>query len=160
MILLKGDVGRNPVTWKQRYDHLNSSFHNYLRISRILKALGEFGFERFKVKWVEFLITEALENKVLPNTISSLQRFWVATLRRKDERIPLKNRIRSLLEDEESTDDEGDDMGLNPDMIDIPSPPLLATPTTTTSHLIIEDDLDCTSNSHSDENDENDVDNI
>jgi hypothetical protein len=32
-----GEIARNPATYKQRYAHLNSSFHNYLRITRIMK---------------------------------------------------------------------------------------------------------------------------
>mmetsp|Transcript_8879 Transcript_8879/g.15215 ORF Transcript_8879/g.15215 Transcript_8879/m.15215 type:complete len:180 (+) Transcript_8879:42-581(+) len=48
-----GQIGRDRH-WKERYRHLNSSFHNYLRITRILKSLGELGFEHFK--WPFFKI--------------------------------------------------------------------------------------------------------
>jgi len=47
-----GTVQRNPENWRNRYNHLNRSFHNYLRITRILKCLGEVGLEHFKVHFV------------------------------------------------------------------------------------------------------------
>jgi hypothetical protein len=34
--------------WQARYRHLDNSFHNYLRITRILKSLGELGYEHYK----------------------------------------------------------------------------------------------------------------
>jgi len=100
---------------------LNHSFHNYLRISRILKALGEFGFERFKIHWIELFIEEIFVHGQLRNTLSSLQNFWVPTLRNRDDRVTMKNKIHSFLK-QPDTDDEGDDMGSNEDMKDLPSP--------------------------------------
>jgi len=44
-----GAVSRTPH-YAERFAHLNFSFHNYLRITRILKCLGELGFEHFKVQ--------------------------------------------------------------------------------------------------------------
>lgn len=117
-------MSRNVDTYKARYNHLNSSFHNYLRISRILKALGEFGFERFKIHWIELFIEEIFEHGLLRNTLSSLQNFWVPTLRHRDERVAMKNKIHAYLK-QPDTDDEGDDMGDNDDMKDLPSPPAL-----------------------------------
>lgn len=38
----KGQVARNPETYRQRYAHLNSSFHNYLRITRIMKYVADY----------------------------------------------------------------------------------------------------------------------
>jgi hypothetical protein len=116
-----GEIARNQTTYKSRYAHLNSSFHNYLRISRILKSLGEFGFERFKVHWIEFFIDEIFVHGNLRNTLSSLQGFWVPTLRHRDERVACKNKIHGFLK-QNDTDDEGDDMGDNPDMKDLPTP--------------------------------------
>lgn len=40
-------IGR-AAHYAPRYRHLDSSFHNYLRITRILKCLGELGFEHYK----------------------------------------------------------------------------------------------------------------
>jgi hypothetical protein len=38
--------------WEPQYDNLATSSHNYLRISRILKCLGELGFEKYPVSLV------------------------------------------------------------------------------------------------------------
>ena len=121
--LLIGEVARNEDIYRARYNHLNHSFHNYLRISRILKALGEFGFERFKIHWIELFIEEIFEHGLLRNTLSSLQNFWVPTLRHREERVAMKNKIHAHLK-QPDTDDEGDDMGDNEDMKDLPSPPM------------------------------------
>src|SRR5688500_14553588 len=59
-----GELERGD-NWKHRYAHLNSSFHNYLRITRILKCLGEFGYESWKKYFIDFFITEIWENRVL-----------------------------------------------------------------------------------------------
>ena len=39
-----GDLERAD-NWKERFHHLNHSMHNYLRITRILKCLGEMQLE-------------------------------------------------------------------------------------------------------------------
>lgn len=120
----KGEVARNPENFKSRYNHLNHSFHNYLRISRILKALGEFGFERFKIHWINLFIEEVFVHGNLRNVLSSLKGFWIPTLRHREDRVAAKNKIHAY-QKEDDTDDEGDDMGENEDMKDLPSPPPL-----------------------------------
>jgi len=45
---LVGKLGRT-AEWKLRYRNLETHYHNYLRITRILKCLGELGFEHYKV---------------------------------------------------------------------------------------------------------------
>jgi hypothetical protein len=45
-----------------RYRNLNSAPHNFLRITRILKALGDLGFQRYQKPWLDFLITEIYEH--------------------------------------------------------------------------------------------------
>jgi len=42
-----GQITRH-YNWKSRYEHLNNSSHNYLRITRILKFLGEIGLEKIQ----------------------------------------------------------------------------------------------------------------
>jgi hypothetical protein len=81
--------------WKERYSHLNSSFHNYLRISRILKCLGEFGFAHLQVAWLDFWITEVYENKQLSNCKKSLEEFWLMTIRDDAARLERIRRIRT-----------------------------------------------------------------
>ena len=40
--------------FEERFSNLSRNSHNFLRISRILKSLGELGFERFKVRFLFF----------------------------------------------------------------------------------------------------------
>eukprot|EP01088_Endostelium_zonatum_P006336 TRINITY_DN18454_c0_g1_i1.p1 TRINITY_DN18454_c0_g1~~TRINITY_DN18454_c0_g1_i1.p1 ORF type:complete len:293 (-),score=74.70 TRINITY_DN18454_c0_g1_i1:71-949(-) len=90
-----GEVERNPSNWKDRYENLNTSGHNYLRITRILKSLGELGYEHVKVKWIEFFIQEVYENRQLRNIKSSLENYFVGTLRNDDERARVEKTIES-----------------------------------------------------------------
>jgi hypothetical protein len=46
-----GELARAD-SWEPQYDNLSTSSHNYLRISRILKCLGELGFEHYPVRSV------------------------------------------------------------------------------------------------------------
>ncbi len=60
---------------RRRLAHLNSSFHNFLRISRILTSLGELGFHRYKEPLLARL-AEEVENGSLRNARGSLEHFW------------------------------------------------------------------------------------
>jgi len=86
-ILARGD------NWKQRYSHLNRSFHNYLRITRILKCFGEVGLEHFKIHFCRHILKEIYENKELLNCHESCVKYWTAVLRDESDR----NEIRELI---------------------------------------------------------------
>ncbi|ELR17172.1 opioid growth factor receptor (ogfr) region protein, putative [Acanthamoeba castellanii str. Neff] len=75
-----GEVARWPGIWRDRYDNLNWSGHNNLRITRILTSLGELGFQRYKKPLLDFLTKEITQNRQLPNCRSSLMGFWSKTL--------------------------------------------------------------------------------
>jgi len=70
-----GEVARAD-NWKERFRHLNSSSHNYLRISRILQSLGHLGFSRYKRPLIDLLQKETTDNDNIPNAHYSLTRFW------------------------------------------------------------------------------------
>jgi len=53
--------------YKSRFNHLNSSFHNYLRVTRILKSLGELGFEHYKLPFIKFMLIEIFDTQLLVN---------------------------------------------------------------------------------------------
>jgi hypothetical protein len=74
------------ANWSSRFDHLNHSFHNYLRITRILKCLGEMGLEQYKLPFVMFVLKEIVENKQLTNCYESCVKYWAAVLRNEDDR--------------------------------------------------------------------------
>ncbi|XP_030628293.1 opioid growth factor receptor-like protein 1 [Chanos chanos] len=83
-----GNVARAP-NWPDRFQHLNESQHNYLRITRILKSLGELGFENFKFPLVRLLLEEALVEGTLPNMRHSALEYFVYTLRQHSQRRAL-----------------------------------------------------------------------
>jgi hypothetical protein len=80
-----GLIARNPVCYKNRYKHLNSSFHNYLRITRILKCLGISGIEKYKKQFLKHMVIEIFKNNVLSNCDDSCVKFWIPTLRNEKE---------------------------------------------------------------------------
>nr|XP_040035217.1 opioid growth factor receptor-like protein 1 isoform X2 [Gasterosteus aculeatus aculeatus] len=75
-----GNVARAP-NWHQRFQHLNESQHNYLRITRILKSLGELGYEAFKAPLVRLFLEESLCHNTLPNMLHSALEYFVYTIR-------------------------------------------------------------------------------
>ncbi|KAI1894778.1 hypothetical protein AGOR_G00119250 [Albula goreensis] len=83
-----GNVAR-ASNWQDRFQHLNESQHNYLRITRILKSLGELGFESFKPPLVRLLLEEALVEGTLPNMRHSALEYFVYTLRDRTQRRAL-----------------------------------------------------------------------
>ncbi|XP_078679888.1 opioid growth factor receptor-like protein 1 [Branchiostoma floridae x Branchiostoma belcheri] len=83
-----GEIVRSD-NWEERLNHLNKSYHNYLRITRILKCLGEFGYEHLKAPFIQFVLQEALVEKTLSNTIESCLDYWLHTIVRKEDRIGL-----------------------------------------------------------------------
>ncbi|PNJ86505.1 OGFRL1 isoform 1 [Pongo abelii] len=83
-----GNVAR-AVNWQERFHHLNESQHNYLRITRILKSLGELGYESFKSPLVKFILHEALVENTIPNIKQSALEYFVYTIRDRRERRKL-----------------------------------------------------------------------
>uniref|UniRef100_A0A8D0CAB3 Opioid growth factor receptor like 1 n=1 Tax=Salvator merianae TaxID=96440 RepID=A0A8D0CAB3_SALMN len=83
-----GNVTR-ASNWQERFQHLNESQHNYLRITRILKSLGELGYESFKPPLVKFILHEALVEDSIPNIKQSALEYFVYTIRDRRERRKL-----------------------------------------------------------------------
>ncbi|XP_053769812.1 opioid growth factor receptor-like protein 1 isoform X2 [Desmodus rotundus] len=83
-----GNVAR-AVNWQERFQHLNESQHNYLRITRILKSLGELGYESFKSPLVKFILHETLVENTIPNIKQSALEYFVYTIRDRRERRKL-----------------------------------------------------------------------
>ncbi|XP_010772317.1 opioid growth factor receptor-like protein 1 [Notothenia coriiceps] len=75
-----GNVAR-AHNWKERFQHLNESQHNYLRITRILKSLGELGYEAFKAPLVHLFLEESLSHNTLPSMQHSVLEYFVYTIR-------------------------------------------------------------------------------
>lgn len=83
--------------FSRRYGHLNRSFHNYLRITRIIKSLGELGFDDLQHQWVWFLVKEVFEHRQLGNAIQSLCDYWIPVVRDDEERAKLEAYLKNAL---------------------------------------------------------------
>ena len=80
-----GMVKRDSCNWKERYIFLNDSFHNYLRITRILNCLELTGLGHFKIHLIKHFINEIFLNGFIKNAKTSLIEFWIPTLRKNSE---------------------------------------------------------------------------
>ncbi len=79
-----GQIARNSHHYQSRYRHLNSSFHNYLRITRMMKHLGIIGFEHYKFAFLHHMCLEMFKEGELGNASDSFVRFWAPTLRKSE----------------------------------------------------------------------------
>ncbi|XP_072264605.1 opioid growth factor receptor-like protein 1 isoform X2 [Pyxicephalus adspersus] len=80
-----GNVSRS-ANWQERFQHLNESQHNYLRITRILKSLGELGYEHFKAPLVKIFLQESIVENTIPNMKQSALEYFVYTIKERRER--------------------------------------------------------------------------
>ena len=92
-----GDVERSQG-YAERFDNLNYSSHNYLRITRILKCLGEFGFEHFKFPLIKHLLHEAIIERTLLNALNSCVNYWIAVVKDDKQREELYKYAKELVE--------------------------------------------------------------
>ncbi|XP_068118994.1 opioid growth factor receptor-like protein 1 [Hyperolius riggenbachi] len=83
-----GKVNR-AENWEERFHNLNTYTHNNLRITRILKCLGEFGYERFQAALVSFFLQETLCCSNLHNVKRSALDYFMFTVKNKAERRKL-----------------------------------------------------------------------
>ncbi|KAK7476897.1 hypothetical protein BaRGS_00031836 [Batillaria attramentaria] len=90
-----GEVER-AENWKPRFRHLNCSMHNYLRITRILKCLGEMGLERYKAPFLRHMLREAIVEDTLDRTLESCYNYWIGTLRDDEERKSIEKYAEEL----------------------------------------------------------------
>jgi len=90
----QGHIARSD-NFRDRYLNLNHSFHNYLRITRILKFLGEIGLESMKVHFIEFILNEVKQGE-LGNTYDSCSKYWVEVLKSDEERARMKQLAASI----------------------------------------------------------------
>ncbi|KAE8603221.1 hypothetical protein XENTR_v10014259 [Xenopus tropicalis] len=83
-----GNVSRAP-NCQERFQHLNESQHNYLRITRILKSLGELGYENFKPPLVKLFLQESIVANTIPNMKQSALEYFVYTIKDRRQRRKL-----------------------------------------------------------------------
>jgi len=82
--------------WKDQYWNLNTHTHNFLRITRILKCLGELGFEHYKKSFLEHFIKEIWINRELTSCAQSCENYWIGTIKNDNDRKQLEEKVASL----------------------------------------------------------------
>ena len=84
--------------WQSRFRHLNHSMHNYLRITHILKYLGEFDYEHLKAPFVRFVLHEAIVEQTLKNAKNSCLNYWLEVIKDENKRMQIKKYAKKLSE--------------------------------------------------------------
>ncbi|KAK5863842.1 hypothetical protein PBY51_000839 [Eleginops maclovinus] len=83
-----GEVKRAD-NWKERFGNLERNMHNNLRITRILKSLGELGFEHYQAPLVRFFLEETLVKKTLSSVKRSVLDYFLFAVLDKQKRQDL-----------------------------------------------------------------------
>lgn len=83
-----GEVKR-AENWKERFGNLERNMHNNLRITRILKSLGELGFEHYQAPLVCFFLEETLVKKTLSSVKRSVLDYFLFAVLDKQKRQEL-----------------------------------------------------------------------
>ncbi|KAG9474540.1 hypothetical protein GDO78_004700 [Eleutherodactylus coqui] len=83
-----GEVER-AANWEDRFKNLNYHSHNNLRITRILKCLGEMGYSHFQAPLVRFFLEETLSRDKLGNVKRSVLDYFMFAVKDKHERRKL-----------------------------------------------------------------------
>ncbi|XP_068585797.1 opioid growth factor receptor [Cebidichthys violaceus] len=83
-----GEVKRAD-NWKERFGNLERNMHNNLRITRILKSLGELGFEHYQAPLVHFFLEETLVKKTLSSVKRSVLDYFLFAVLDKQKRQEL-----------------------------------------------------------------------
>jgi len=82
---LTGEVIREQDVWQARYCHINTRTNNNIKITRMLKSLGQLGFERYQKMFVQHLKTEIEEHGLLKNCRDNFKNYWSTYLKLGDE---------------------------------------------------------------------------
>ncbi|XP_049725676.1 opioid growth factor receptor [Elephas maximus indicus] len=80
---------RRAHNYQKRFQNLNWHSHNNLRITRILKSLGELGLERYQAPLAHFFLEETLVHRQLPAVRQSTLDYFVFAVRCRHQRRKL-----------------------------------------------------------------------
>uniref|UniRef100_A0A8C3A2I6 Opioid growth factor receptor n=2 Tax=Cyclopterus lumpus TaxID=8103 RepID=A0A8C3A2I6_CYCLU len=91
MRLVNKETGelKRADNWKERFGNLERNMHNNLRITRILKSLGELGFEHYQTPLVHFFLEETLVKKTLSSVKRSVLDYFLFAVLDKQKRQEL-----------------------------------------------------------------------
>jgi len=93
----------------QRYSNLNYSSHNYLRITRILKCLAEFGRPSLQLGFLLHIVRELTTGQLHSGVAKSAVNYWIPVLQSAEDRARLQSVMDELLAAEEGGDTDGTD---------------------------------------------------
>ncbi|KAL4225231.1 hypothetical protein ACF0H5_015920 [Mactra antiquata] len=88
-----GTVGRSEENYVERYDNINRYRHNQLRITRIIKSMGELGYQKFQAPLVNFLYEECIVHRTLANFRQSCFDHWINAIYDDNERAKMYRRF-------------------------------------------------------------------
>ncbi|KAL0594530.1 Opioid growth factor receptor [Plecturocebus cupreus] len=83
-----GTVGR-AQNYQKRFQNLNWHNHNNLRITRMLKSLGELGLEHYQAPLARFFLEETLVRRELPGVRQSALDYFMFAVRCRHQRREL-----------------------------------------------------------------------
>ncbi|KAH3883866.1 uncharacterized protein LOC127835409 [Dreissena polymorpha] len=98
---VNGELHRHQF-WHERLQNLNRSSHNYRRITRILRSLGDLGFERFQASLVKKLIEEAIVHCTVFNALPGSMDIWIDMIKDQFERADVRKMYTALTSDPHS----------------------------------------------------------
>jgi len=79
-----------PDVAMERLQNLENHGHNYMRITRILKCLGEMGFEHYKLPFLKALGAEVYHHRTVTSARSGYDGYWKKTLVRYSDQFELE----------------------------------------------------------------------
>ncbi len=92
-----GEVSRSK-NWKERFRNLNvPDSKNNLRITRILKCLGEFGYEHYKVPLIKHFLYEIIIEGTLEHCFKSCFHYWIEVVKDCKQREELHHCAKELI---------------------------------------------------------------
>ncbi|KAL4225056.1 Opioid growth factor receptor-like protein 1 [Mactra antiquata] len=110
MAIVNGEFCRNKINWEARYTHLNESFHNQMRITRIIRCLGEVGYEKLQTKWLSFIMKEAMVSKKLYKLGGNCMEYFIDAIKEDTDREKVCEKyFRYVTRDYSVSDEENDD---------------------------------------------------
>ena len=77
--------------------------HNNLRVTRILKCLGLFGFHFHQMAWIDFLTEEIFKTKALAKLEPSMSGYWIHTIRNDEARKRAITQVHELIKQDEQS---------------------------------------------------------
>lgn len=102
--LMRQYIQNKISLWAETAHNCTGSPHNYLRISRIMKCLSEFGLERLNTGFLLHVLNEQSEHGTLntPTLLNSMDRWWSNCLRDEGERKRTRELIHKVRNDDDS----------------------------------------------------------